>query len=63
MKENLYLQNVKTQYVIRNQETHSMKLDILAERNNGNIIGIEIQMYEEDAPFKRTRFMCTKQMA
>ena len=54
--QSVVLQNVKTQYVIRNLETHSMELDILAERNNGNVIGIEIQMYEEEAPFKRTRY-------
>ena len=50
------LQSVRTQYVIRNLETHSMELDILAERDNGDVIGIEIQMYEEAAPFKRTRY-------
>ena len=50
------LQNVRTQYVIRNLETHSMELDILAERDSGDIVGIEIQMYEETAPFKRTRY-------
>lgn len=50
------LQSVRTQYVIRNLETHSMELDILAERDNGDMIGIEIQMYEETAPFRRTRY-------
>ena len=50
------LQNVRTQYVIRNLETHSMELDILAERDSGDMVGIEIQMYEETAPFKRTRY-------
>ena len=50
------LQSVRTQYVIRNLVTHSMELDILAERNNGDIVGIEIQMYAETAPFKRTRY-------
>ena len=50
------LQDVRTQYVIRNLETRSMQLDILAEKNNGDIVGIEIQMYEETAPFKRTRY-------
>ena len=54
--QSVILQNVRTQYVIRNLETHSMELDILAERNNGDIIGVEIQMYEETAPFKRTRY-------
>ena len=50
------LQSVRTQYVIRNLETHSMELDILAERDSGDMVGIEIQMYEEAAPFKRTRY-------
>ena len=57
MKEkSVILQNVRTQYVIRNLETHSMELDILAERNNGDMVGIEIQMYTETAPLKRTRY-------
>ena len=50
------LRSVRTQYVIRNLETHSIELDILAERDGGGVIGIEIQMYEETAPFKRTRY-------
>ena len=37
-------------------ETHSIELDILAERNNGDVVSVEIQMYEETAPFKRTRY-------
>ena len=52
----IMIQNVRTQYVIRSLETHSMELDILAERSNGDVVGIEIQMYEETAPFKRTRY-------
>ena len=52
----IILQSVRTQYVIRNLETHSMELDILAERDNGDVIGVEIQMYGEDAPLKRTRY-------
>ena len=54
--QSVILQNVRTQYVIRNLETHSIELDILAERDNGDVVGIEIQMYEEMAPFKRTRY-------
>ena len=50
------LQSVRTQYVIRNIETHSIELDILAERDSGDVVGIEIQMYEEAEPFKRTRY-------
>ena len=54
--QTVVLQSVRTQYVIRNLETHSMELDILAERDSGDMVGIEIQMYEETAPFKRTRY-------
>ena len=50
------LNSVRTQYVIRNLETHSMELDIMAERKGGGVVGIEIQMYEEIAPLKRTRY-------
>ena len=54
--QSVVLKNVRTQYVIRNLETHSMELDILAERDNGDIVGIDIQMYSETAPLKRTRY-------
>ena len=54
--QSVMLQNVRTQYVIRNLENHSVELDILAEGANGEMVGIEIQMYEETAPFKRTRY-------
>ena len=54
--QSVVLQSVRTQYVIRNLENHSMILDILAERNNGDVVGIEIQMYTETAPFRRTRY-------
>ena len=54
--QSVVLRSVRTQYVIRNLETHSMELDILAERDSGDMVGIEIQMYEETAPFKRTRY-------
>lgn len=54
--QSVVLQDVRTQYVIRNLETHSIELDILAERNNGDVVGIEIQMYDDEAPFKRTRY-------
>lgn len=54
--DNIILRSVKTQYVIRNLENHSVELDILAEDIQGNYINIEIQMYRETAPFKRTRY-------
>ena len=43
--QSVILQNVRTQYVIRNLETHSIELDILAERDSGDMIGIEIQTH------------------
>ena len=54
--KHLVLRNVKTQYVIRNLENHSVELDILAEEISGNLINVELQMYKELAPFKRTRY-------
>ena len=37
-------------------ENHSVELDILAEGISGNLINVELQMYKEPAPFKRTRY-------
>ena len=54
--EHIILRNVKTQYVIRNLENHSVELDILAEEISGNLINVELQMYKDPAPFKRTRY-------
>ena len=54
--DSVILQNAKTQYVIRNMENHSMELDILAEKADGGLVAIELQMYKETAPFKRTRY-------
>ena len=39
--ETIVLRNVKTQYVIRNLETHSVELDILAEEASGDLIRSE----------------------
>lgn len=54
--DTIMLRSVRSQYVIRNLENHSMELDILAEDIQGNLIDIEIQMYREKAPFKRSRY-------
>ncbi len=54
--ENIRLKNVKTQYVIRNLKTHSVELDIMAEDICGNVITVEIQMYQEKSPFRRSRY-------
>lgn len=52
----LRLKSVRTQYVIRNLESHSVQLDILAEEDSGHMINVEFQMYSEDEPFRRTRY-------
>ncbi|MBD5494790.1 MAG: hypothetical protein HDR12_10550, partial [Lachnospiraceae bacterium] len=52
----IIIKNVKTQYAIRNLENHSVELDIIAEDTDGNIINVEIQMYEEKSPFRRMRY-------
>ncbi|MDE6748434.1 MAG: PD-(D/E)XK nuclease family transposase [Lachnospiraceae bacterium] len=57
LKDNkIVIKNVKTKYAIRNLENHSVELDIIAEDTDGNIISVEIQMYEEKAPFRRMRY-------
>ena len=50
------LKAVKTQYVIRNLVGHSVQFDVLAEEITGDMIGIELQMYSEPAPFRRSRY-------
>lgn len=52
----LQLKDVKTQYVIRNLISHSVQLDILAETVAGGLINVELQMYKEAEPFRRTRY-------
>ena len=54
--DRIILRSVRTQYVIQNLENHSVVLDIFAEEQQGNLIDIEIQMYREKAPFKRSRY-------
>lgn len=54
--DKLVLRSVKTQYVIRNLKKHSVELDILAEDIERNFINIEIQMYQENAPLRRSRY-------
>ncbi len=57
LKDNkIVIKNAKTKYAIRNLENHSVELDIIAEDTDGNIISVEIQMYEEKAPFRRMRY-------
>ena len=52
----LQLRDVKTQYVIRNLESHSVQLDILAETVAGDLINVELQMYKEKMPLRRSRY-------
>lgn len=54
--DSIVIKKVRTQYMIRNLENHSVSLDILAEDLDGNLINTEIQMYEEPAPLKRSRY-------
>ena len=54
--DSIVLRSVRTQYVIRNLENHSIEPDILAEESHGNLIDIEVQMYREKAPFRRSRY-------
>lgn len=54
--DGLIIKNVHTKYAIRNLENHSAELDIIAEDEKNNLINIEIQMYKEKAPFRRTRY-------
>lgn len=55
-KPDLQLRDVKTQYVIRNLESHSVQLDILAEAVAGDLINVELQMYKEKMPLRRSRY-------
>lgn len=55
-KPGLRLKSVRTQYVIRNLQSHSVQLDFLAEEDIGNMINVELQMYSEGEPFRRTRY-------
>lgn len=54
--EAVTLRSVRTQYVLRNLGNHSVELDIFAEEITGSLVNVELQMYEEDAPFKRNRY-------
>ena len=48
--------DVKTKRTIASLERHSVELDILAQKKGGGLVGVEIQMYSEKAPFKRVRY-------
>ena len=51
-KPGLRLKSVRTQYVIRNLQSHSVQLDFLAEEDIGNMINVELQMYSEGEPLE-----------
>ena len=44
----LQLRDVKTQYMIRNLESHSVQFNILAKTVTGDLINVELQIYKED---------------
>ncbi|MBR6600083.1 MAG: PD-(D/E)XK nuclease family transposase, partial [Oscillospiraceae bacterium] len=48
--------NVKTQYSIRNLNTHSVTLDVLAEDSKSKIYNIEVQKPNNDYHPKRIRY-------
>lgn len=54
--DNIIIKKAKTQYIIKNLENHSVSLDIFVEDSIGSLINIEIQMYKEPAPLKRSRY-------
>ena len=48
--------DVRTKRTIASLKKHSVELDILARKKGGGLVGVEIQMYSEKAPFKRVRY-------
>ncbi|MBP1565742.1 MAG: Rpn family recombination-promoting nuclease/putative transposase [Oscillospiraceae bacterium] len=52
----LKVMNVKTQYSIRNLNTHSVTLDVLAEDSKSKIYNIEVQKPNNDYHPKRIRY-------
>ena len=54
--DNVRVVDVRTKRTIASLERHSVELDILAQKKGGGLVGVEIQMYSEKAPFKRVRY-------
>lgn len=52
----LIVRKSKSQYSLRNLETHSIVLDVLAEAENQKLIGIEIHLEEDEDHLRRSRF-------
>lgn len=50
------VREVKAQYSIRNMESHSIVLDILAEDEYGNLINVEMQIRNEGDHQRRVRY-------
>lgn len=49
----------KTQYSIRNAESHSIVLDALVEDENHNIYDVEVQVGDRKSHERRIRYYCT----
>ncbi len=54
--DNVRVVDVRTKHTLASLERHSVELDILAQKKGGGLVGVEIQMYSEKAPFKRVRY-------
>ena len=52
----LKIHSIKSQYSIRNLETHSVILDIFAESKRGRLVNIEMQTGENENHLKRSRY-------
>lgn len=55
-KEDLYVENVRTQYAISNLQGRSVRLDIYATDTSGKKYNIEIQRADHGAGSKRARY-------
>lgn len=55
-KEKFKIKKVQTQYSIRNVESHSVILDVLAEDESGKLVNVEIHPQEDEDHVKRVRF-------
>lgn len=54
--KNLIVKESKSQYSIRNLDTHSVVLDVLAETKNNKLVCIEIHLGEDEDHIRRARF-------
>lgn len=54
--KSIKIRSIKSQYSIRNLETRSVILDVLAETRRGRLINIEMQTGENENHLKRSRY-------